>query len=158
MSATTEPRVLAHGTETTYRYYGCRCEECRAGRAERARARRLEIAAGQPPRPRKRRPVPDHGTPARYQRGCRCDECREARREQNRAYKERKRTGAPAPVHRCPVPAPCERLHAEAVLDVLEARARVLEKAVARRHPGAAQRRVEVLQLLAALKRHGVTR
>lgn len=158
MSATTAPRVIAHGTENAYRYHGCRCDECRAGRAERVRARRAERRAGQPPQPRKRRPLPEHGTPARYQRGCRCDECREARREQNRKYKERKRTGEQAPRPQSVLPPPCERLHAEAVLDLLDARARVLEKAVARRHPGAAQRRVEVLQLLAALKRHGVTR
>lgn len=150
--------TFEHGTENGYRYYGCRCDQCRAGRAERARARRLELAAERPPRPRRRRPLPEHGTPARYQRGCRCDQCRQARTEQNRAYRARKRTGEPLPAHRCPVPAPCDRLHAEAVLDLLDARARVLEKAVARRHPGAAQRRVEVLQLRAALERHGITR
>lgn len=108
---------------------------------------------------RTRRPAPEHGTPARYQRGCRCDECREARADQARAYRGRRLAGETAPyARRAPVPAPCEHLHADAVLDVLEARARVLEKAVSRRHPGAAQRRIEVLQLLAALKRHGVTR
>lgn len=150
--------AIAHGTESAYRGHGCRCEQCRAGRAERARARRLERAAEQPPRPRKPRPVPAHGTPARYQRGCRCEDCRLARAEQMRTYRDRKRTGEVAPRYRRPAPAPCERLHAEAVLDLLDARARVLEKAVARRHPGAAQRRVEVLQLRAALERHGITR
>lgn len=158
MSAATPARVVKHGTENAYRYYGCRCEECRAGRAERARAHRLKRRAEQPPAPRKYRPVPEHGTTARYQRGCRCDECRRARREQNREYKERKRTGEPARRPRAVLPPPCERLHAEAVLDLLDARARVLEKAVARRHPAAAQRRLEVLQLRAALERHGITR
>ena len=101
-----------------------------------------------------------HGTENAYRhRGCRCDECRAGRADQMRAYRGRHLAGETATyARRAPVPAPCERLHADAVLDVLEARARVLEKAVARRHPGAAQRRVEVLQLLAALKRHGVTR
>ena len=153
MSAPARP--LSHGTENAYRNHGCRCDQCRAGRAERARAARAKR-----PRPaREPRPLPEHGTTARYQRGCRCDECREARAEEMRAYRARRRAGETAPYRRrAPVPAPCERLHADAVLDVLEARARVLEKAVSRRHPGAAQRRIEVLQLLAALKRHGVTR
>ena len=147
--------TLAHGTENAYRNHGCRCDECRAGRAERARSARAKR-----PRPaREPRPLPEHGTTARYQRGCRCDECREARAEEMRAYRARRRAGETKPRRpRAPAPAPCEHLHADAVLDVLEARARVLEKATARRHPGAAQRRVEVLQLLAALKRHGVTR
>jgi hypothetical protein len=73
-------------------------------------------------------------------------------------YRESKRTGEPVSPHRRPAPAPCDRIHADAVLDLLDKRARVLEKAVARRQPGAAQRRVEVLQLRAALERHGVTR
>ena len=153
MSAPARP--LSHGTENAYRHRGCRCDECRAGRAERARAARAKR-----PRPaREPRPLPEHGTTARYQRGCRCDECREARAEEMRAYRARRRAGETTPYRRrAPGPASCERLHADAVLDVLEARARVLEKAVSRRHPGAAQRRIEVLQLLAALKRHGVTR
>lgn len=150
--------TFVHGTENGYRYHGCRCDECRAGRSDRARARRLERLAEQPPRPRKRRPLPAHGTPARYQRGCRCDECRRARRDQNREYRARQRGGEPTRTYSRPEPAPCDRLHADGVLGLLEQRARVLEKAVARRHPGAAQRRVEVLQLLAALKRHGITR
>lgn len=107
---------------------------------------------------RTRRPAPEHGTPARYQRGCRCDDCRRARREQNREYRARQQSGEPKRTYYKPGPAPCDRTHADGVLNLLEQRARVLEKAVARRHPGAAQRRVEVLQLLAALKRHGVTR
>lgn len=153
MSAPARP--LSHGTENAYRNHGCRCDECRAGRAARARARREAR-----PRPdRKPRPAPEHGTTARYGRGCRCDECRQARSDQMRTYRARHRAGETTPrTRRAPEPAPCEHLHADAVLDVLEARARVLEKATARRHPGAAQRRVEVLQLLAALKRHGVTR
>lgn len=149
---------LTHGSETAYGYHGCRCEECRAGRAERVRARRLARRASEPRPARKPRPVPEHGTPARYQRGCRCDDCRRARREQNREYRARQQAGEPKRTYYKPAPAPCDRLHADAVLDLLDARARVLEKAVARRHPGAAQRRVEVLQLRAALARHGVTR
>lgn len=110
-------------------------------------------------------PTLTHGTTTGYSRGCRCDDCRYAKSVSNRAHRERRRLGTvgdrpgprtmPAPA---PAPTPCERLHADAVLDLLDARARVLEKAVARRHPGAAQRRVEVLQLRAALERHGMTR
>lgn len=39
------------------------------------------------PAPR-RRPVPAHGVPRRYQAGCHCDECREAHRLQSAMYRD----------------------------------------------------------------------
>lgn len=45
------------------------------------------------------RPIPDHGTNARYGRGCRCDECRPAASAYYRAGRWRRRearAGAPA--------------------------------------------------------------
>lgn len=147
------PAAVKHGTETAYRWHGCRCDECRAARAAAGRARYTPV-------PRKAPKPITHGTSRGYDRGCRCDECREARTEYTRDYRARRnaREGKPAPKPRTPAPEPCERLHADAVLDLLERRARALELAVIKGHPGAQQRRVEVLQLLGALKRHGVTR
>jgi len=153
----TATAAVEHGTETAYRWHGCRCDECREHRAAAHRA-------SYTPKPRPpREPAPiAHGTPRGYGRGCRCDECREARAEQARAYRTRRaeRDGFAAPQRRRKPAeqAPCERLHADAVLDLLERRARALELAVIKGHPGAQHRRVEVLQLLGELKRHGVTR
>lgn len=147
--------AVEHGTETAYRWHGCRCDACREHRAAAHRA-------SYTPKPRApREPAPiAHGTPRGYQRGCRCDECREARSEQAREYRTRRaaRDGATPPKPRKAAAEPCERLHADAVLDLLERRARALELAVIKGHPGAQHRRVEVLQLLGELKRHGVTR
>ncbi|MGP4975835.1 hypothetical protein [Brachybacterium tyrofermentans] len=39
-------RPLVHGTETAYRKHGCRCDECRAGRAAYQRDYRARLAAG----------------------------------------------------------------------------------------------------------------
>lgn len=151
-------RTLTHGTQTGYAYHRCRCADCtdahRLAEAGRRARRAARLAADQD--------IP-HGKPNGYSTfGCRCEPCRQAISEYRRDLRQRRKNGDPirklAPRRPAPAPPECERLHADAVLDVLEARARVLEKAVARRHPGAAQRRVEVLQLLAALNRHGVTR
>lgn len=63
-----------HGTDNSYRYYGCRCSTCSHAAARRAQERRSA---------RLQRPVPDllHGTPAGYfSRGCRCEACRLATR------------------------------------------------------------------------------
>ena len=37
------------------------------------------------------RPMPNHGTEARYARGCRCDACRATHAERNRQYRNRKK-------------------------------------------------------------------
>lgn len=40
---------VTHGTRTAHGYYGCRCEQCAAAHADRARLRyRRKIAGGQP--------------------------------------------------------------------------------------------------------------
>ena len=146
-------RTMTHGTQSGYKHHGCRCAECRAAHAAAERRRR----AGRPRPARKPRPVPEHGTSARYARGCRCDDCRAARAAQNRACRARQRGVEPTPAPAAPAPAPCELVHASAVIPLLERRLRILDKCVARRTPGAAGRRDEIRQLLAALKRHGVT-
>ena len=35
--------TITHGTESGYSWHGCRCDECRAGRAARVRERRAGI-------------------------------------------------------------------------------------------------------------------
>ena len=91
MTATTgrPAKPLEHGSETAYRYYGCRCDECRAGRSTRARKRYT-----------KRTPKPKHGTVSMYNyRKCRCDACRAA----NSAYRAERRSSGVAVAHRTPI-------------------------------------------------------
>jgi hypothetical protein len=75
-----------HGL-SAYRY-GCRCAECRAANAAH---RRIWWRRHHPPRP-----VPDHGTRARFQRGCTCPLCVEANRASKRAAYQRAKQRAAA--------------------------------------------------------------
>lgn len=82
----TVTRPITHGTESGYSYHGCRCEQCRAGRASRARA--YNAAS---PKPRKRRKPTEikHGTLNAYNnRGCRCEPCRAAGSDYRRKRRE----------------------------------------------------------------------
>ena len=156
--------TITHGTESGYSWHGCRCDECRAGRAARVRERKAGILRAER-KPQPKRPLPDHGSTGRYARGCRCDKCRFANAERAREYRTNRRTeaGLPPAARRRTVPTPCTRTHADAVLDLLEARARALTvtaAAGARSRAGAEAktRRAEVRELLAALTAAGVTR
>lgn len=141
MSATMSPADLTHGTESAYRYHGCRCEPCRAGRAERARAYNARR-----PRPqrkaRKRRPI-EHGTIYAYTTyQCRCSECREARAAYQRDYRARLAGAQTAPRASRATPAPA---HPE-VRALLRSRLRALSVAPSTIETRA--RRAEVRSLL----------
>ena len=70
-------RQPEHGTRSRYTG-GCRCTECRAANAAKARAMK-----GKEP--------PQHGTRSAYANfGCRCDDCRRAHREFERTPKNRR--------------------------------------------------------------------
>lgn len=84
--------AVKHGTESAYRYHGCRCPECRKGRADRARILNARKRKQRKPAPR---PASfEHGTVSGYvYRGCRCQQCREAHttyRRNGRPAKPRK--------------------------------------------------------------------
>jgi hypothetical protein len=62
-------RPYVHGTDRSYEYGGCRCDDCRAAHAERVKRNRAErLAAGSL----------THGTRSAWDAGCRCAECRDA--------------------------------------------------------------------------------
>lgn len=63
-----------HGTLKEYRR-GCRCDDCRAANAARAR----QWSGAKPFQPA------GHGSASRYHAGCRCDECRAAKAAERRA-------------------------------------------------------------------------
>ncbi len=84
-----------------------RCPECDRVRGRRSYHRRMDkrgrivsgseehrrrvregIARAMPTRTPK--PMPEHGTTARYRRGCKCDECRNAQRLKQRRFHEQK--------------------------------------------------------------------
>lgn len=162
MSAAT---VIPHGTESGYKWHGCSCADCRAAHAagERRRrdARRARLAAD---------PSVAHGSVEGYRAGCRCPECTayavasqhgktngkckcpecaSARAEWLKARRDRRREARLAEQ----AAATCERVHADAVLELLERRARALELGVRRGNLDARYRRLEVLQLLGEIKR-----
>lgn len=65
-----------HGTWSGYAYYKCRCQACvEAGRLYGIQRRQGKETATELLTPR---PVPEHGTRARYARGCGCEPCRVA--------------------------------------------------------------------------------
>lgn len=154
-------RPLVHGTETAYRNRGCRCDECRAGRAARAR----EYNARKPRKARKPRPRKPivHGSIYAYTTyQCRCDECRAGRAAYQRDYRARLAAGTVTPAtHRgqrrlAPAPAPIEGTDLAAVTALLESRARALALPAAGRGALALEartRRAEVLALQSAIAR-----
>lgn len=76
--AATEPE---HGKASTYRYYKCRCDECRAANATQAKIDRATRLAN---------PIPSsvHGTMNGYGNyNCRCDKCRRANSVYNQGRK-----------------------------------------------------------------------
>jgi hypothetical protein len=79
-----------HGTRTMYSY-GCRCDDCRRARRDGSRdyRKRLRVGLVSP----KVKPVPEHGTLARYRNKykCRCELCCAVQAKYNREYRENNR-------------------------------------------------------------------
>lgn len=73
---------ITHGTRYAYRAHGCRCAECRAWNADRARRERQRGPAATAP----------HGRLTTYQRGCRCAECTAANTANQAERRARTRT------------------------------------------------------------------
>lgn len=75
-----EAKPMKHGI-TGYNQHGCRCELCRAAKAESRKRRGLRRPNGD---------IPPHGTISRYSNmKCRCDECRAAAAEYARQWRAR---------------------------------------------------------------------
>jgi hypothetical protein len=92
VSFTPTGKPVTHGgSGNAYSAYGCRCDECRAANAARAKRRRLERYAEGGDF--------EHGVCGYTNWGCRCDECSEAHSEMLvAAYESRKaRAAADAP-------------------------------------------------------------
>lgn len=84
----TEPKPRKQAPEhglTGYAKRGCRCDICRAAKAESRRKRGLRNPNGV---------TAKHGTISRYSNNrCRCEECRAAAAEYARGWRERQRSG-----------------------------------------------------------------
>lgn len=81
-------KLPRHGSSRGYNTYKCRCDECKAWRAEEGR-QELER--------KKSRPVPDHvhGTTNGYSNyGCRCEDCTHAKSAASRQLYHRNRDAA----------------------------------------------------------------
>lgn len=69
--ATALQKTLEHGRVGTYKYHGCRCDECRQANTEYARQYARHG----------KKTHPQHGLTGYQRRGCRCDICQAARIE-----------------------------------------------------------------------------
>jgi len=73
-------RGPTHGLASTYRGYGCRCDECTRANTERTRLERADRFSRQPPKG-------SHGKATTYSNwGCRCGRCRKANTAYNAPY------------------------------------------------------------------------
>lgn len=83
----TEPIKHTGKKGTAYGWYtlGCKCPECEAAAKVKKRKHR---PSGRKPGENAEKPLPDHGTRARYARGCKCSECTEANRLAHYFYKD----------------------------------------------------------------------
>jgi hypothetical protein len=74
-----------HGTDRSYEYGGCRCDDCRAAHAERVKRNRAErLAAGNL----------THGARSAWDAGCRCPECRTVHNAAHADYRARRAQAA----------------------------------------------------------------
>lgn len=73
-------RPYVHGTDRSYEYGGCRCDECRAAHAGRVAQNRAErLATGRL----------SHGTRSVWDAGCRCLPCHRAAKAARNEYLSR---------------------------------------------------------------------
>lgn len=79
---------LKHGYYSTYTNYGCRCDACKAARAEHMRDYRARLQATTQPSE-----IPHGAETAYVDYGCRCAVCRAANAAARRKYRARKRLG-----------------------------------------------------------------
>jgi hypothetical protein len=78
-----------HGSPSTYKNWGCRCDHCKAAHAaEQRRLRANRIA-------RRDEATLPHGSPSTYFNwGCRCEDCKAAKAAQALRLRARKRASS----------------------------------------------------------------